>query len=177
MTRTKPLLLVVDDDVPIAQALSSELAAAGYDTAIAHDGVEGHETFERIEPDLVLTDLAMPRCDGFALIAGVRKSGDTPVLVPRGGKAGQSRADLGSRPEGGAGHLTGYSEGPRRRAPAQGGARPVEPHLHRDGALVRLPVRRRADQVGEPRQDPLFPAAFLARASTYDVSRISPTGG
>ena len=94
MTRTRPLLLVVDDDVAIAQALSAELAAEGFDTLVAHDGAEGLAAFEERQPDVVLTDLAMPKSDGFALIAGVRKASETPILVlsVRGAETDKIRA-------------------------------------------------------------------------------------
>lgn len=81
MTRTTPLLLVIDDDPAIRQTLTRELALAGYDTAAAADGAEGAALFAEIHPDLVITDLAMPRADGHAVIAAVRRAGATPVIV------------------------------------------------------------------------------------------------
>lgn len=81
MTRTTPLILVVDDDRAIRENLLRELALAGYDTLAAVDGREGLELFEKHHPDLVVTDLAMPRVDGFSLVAGVRHIDNTPILV------------------------------------------------------------------------------------------------
>jgi DNA-binding response OmpR family regulator len=81
VSRTKPLILVVDDDPAIRQSLSRELELVGYDTVAAADGVEGLELFERNRPDLIVTDLAMPRADGFALVAGVRETDATPIVV------------------------------------------------------------------------------------------------
>ena len=97
--RTHPLILVVDDDADIRRTLSRELEVAGYQTLAAADGVEGREQFERHHPDLVVTDLAMPRADGFALISAVRKTDGTPVLVlsVRGEEEDKVRAlDLGA---------------------------------------------------------------------------------
>ena len=65
MSRTSPLLLVIDDDPAIRELLSRELSLAGYETIAASDGVQGREMFERHRPDLVITDLAMPRADGM----------------------------------------------------------------------------------------------------------------
>jgi DNA-binding response OmpR family regulator len=99
MTRTTPLILVIDDDAAIRQSLSRELALAGYDTLTATDGLEGRELFEQHHPDLVVTDLAMPRADGFAVIAAVRRTDRTPVLVlsVRGEEEDKVRAlDLGA---------------------------------------------------------------------------------
>ena len=81
MTRATPLILVVDDDPSIRQTLTREMALAGYDAISAADGVEGKAVFEERRPDLLITDLAMPRLDGLGLLAAVRKMDATPVLV------------------------------------------------------------------------------------------------
>ncbi|MFL6196795.1 MAG: response regulator transcription factor [Thermoanaerobaculia bacterium] len=97
--RGKPLILVIDDDPSIRQTLSRELALAGYDTVAAADGIEGAFRFEAERPDLVITDLAMPRADGYAVIAAVRRLDATPVLVlsVRGEEEDKVRAlDLGA---------------------------------------------------------------------------------
>jgi len=93
------LILVVDDDAAIRDSLSKELRAAGYATATASDGREGVTAFESGAPDLVLTDLAMPRSDGFELIAAIRAVSRTPIIVlsVRGADADKVRAlDLGA---------------------------------------------------------------------------------
>ena len=99
MTRALGTVLVVDDDPSIRRGLAAELAAAGYETLEASDGEEGARLAAEREPDLVLTDLAMPVADGFELIGRVRKTGKTPILVlsVRGGEADKIRAlDLGA---------------------------------------------------------------------------------
>lgn len=93
------LILVIDDDAAIRDSLSKELRAAGYATAAASDGREGVALFESRAPDLVLTDLAMPRSDGFELIAAIRAVSRTPIIVlsVRGADADKVRAlDLGA---------------------------------------------------------------------------------
>jgi two-component system KDP operon response regulator KdpE len=102
MTRTAPLLLVIDDDPGIRETLARELALAGYEIVTAADGEEGKALFARTAPDLVITDLAMPRADGMAVIAAVRRgvSGNrTPIVVlsVRGEEEDKVRAlDLGA---------------------------------------------------------------------------------
>ena len=102
MTRTAPLLLVIDDDPAIRETLARELALAGYETVTAADGEEGKALFARSAPDLVITDLAMPRADGMAVIAAVRRGerGErTPIVVlsVRGEEEDKVRAlDLGA---------------------------------------------------------------------------------
>ncbi len=99
MSRTAPLLLVVDDDPAIRELLARELSLAGYEALTAADGLQGREMFERHRPDLVITDLAMPRADGMSVISAVRRIDATPVLVlsVRGEEDDKVRAlDLGA---------------------------------------------------------------------------------
>src|SRR3954452_9952191 len=93
------VILIADDDPAIRDSLSKELRAAGYATPTAADGSEGMAAFQAQVPDLVLTDLAMPRSDGFELIAAIRASSRVPVIVlsVRGADADKVRAlDLGA---------------------------------------------------------------------------------
>jgi len=94
-----PLVLVVDDDPGIREGLARELRAAGYTATTASDGDEAFTTFRATNPELVLTDLAMPQSDGFALISAIRGVSRTPILVlsVRGGEPDKIRAlDLGA---------------------------------------------------------------------------------
>ena len=96
---SSPRILVVDDDAAIRRTLIAELSVAGYETTEARDGAEALRLFESDPPELLLTDLAMPESDGFALIAAVRKVAKTPILVlsVRAGDTDKIRAlDLGA---------------------------------------------------------------------------------
>jgi two-component system, OmpR family, KDP operon response regulator KdpE len=96
---SEPLVLVVDDDPPIRESLSRELRAAGFDTITAADGHGALAAFRVNLPELILTDLAMPMTDGFALISAVRAFSRTPIIVisVRGADADKIRAlDLGA---------------------------------------------------------------------------------
>jgi two-component system KDP operon response regulator KdpE len=93
------VILIVDDDPPIRESISKELRAAGYTTIAATDGAEGLRMFQTNAPDVVLTDLAMPRSDGFELIAAIRETSRVPIIVlsVRGADADKVRAlDLGA---------------------------------------------------------------------------------
>lgn len=89
-----PLVLVVDDDPEIRESLARELRAAGYAVSTAADGREAERVAREASPDLVLTDIAMPFADGFALIAAVRAFSRTPIIVlsVRGGDVDKVRA-------------------------------------------------------------------------------------
>jgi two-component system, OmpR family, KDP operon response regulator KdpE len=91
-------ILVVDDDAAIRRLLADELRAEGFVTFEAGDGQMALAQLG-LEPDLVLTDLAMPVLDGFQLIARLRKQQTTPIVVlsVRGGESDKIRAlDLGA---------------------------------------------------------------------------------
>lgn len=96
---SEPVVLIVDDDPGIRESLSSELRAAGFDAVTAADGRAGLTAFRLHIPEVLLTDLAMPGTDGFALIAAVRRFSRTPILVlsVRGDDVDKIRAlDLGA---------------------------------------------------------------------------------
>jgi len=93
------VVLLVDDDPAIRDSLSKELRAAGYTTVTATNGAEGLAAVQSHAPDVILTDLAMPRSDGFELISALRASSAVPIIVlsVRGGDADKVRAlDLGA---------------------------------------------------------------------------------
>lgn len=94
-----PLVLVVDDDPSIRRSLERELQQRGYTTVAGSDGLEGMHAFDANAPQLVLTDLSMPRSDGFELISAIRAKAHTPIIVlsVRGDDADKIRAlDLGA---------------------------------------------------------------------------------
>ncbi len=95
-------VLVVDDDPAIRSALADELRAADYEVEEAADGAQGTALAAEGGFDLVLTDLAMPRLDGFELVRRLRTAGaatSTPIIVlsVRGEEQDKVRAlDLGA---------------------------------------------------------------------------------
>ena len=81
MTKT---VLTVDDSRTMRDMLMLALKDAGYRVVQAEDGVHGLEVLQAERPDIVITDINMPRMDGFGFIEGVRadpRHRATPVLV------------------------------------------------------------------------------------------------
>jgi len=75
-------VLVVDDDEHTRVAVATLLMAEGYDATVAADGEEAASLLASWRPDLVLTDLNMPRLDGRGLLLRVRSERPgTPVIV------------------------------------------------------------------------------------------------
>jgi two-component system chemotaxis sensor kinase CheA len=75
-------ILVVDDALTIRELQRSILERAGYDVATAADGEDALRLLTEQPPDLILTDIEMPRMDGFELTEAIRARDDaTPVLI------------------------------------------------------------------------------------------------
>ena len=70
--REQPLVLVVDDEPLMREMLEITLEDEGFAVESAADGVAGLAAFERLRPDLVLTDANMPLMNGFELCAALR---------------------------------------------------------------------------------------------------------
>jgi two-component system C4-dicarboxylate transport response regulator DctD len=78
-------VLVVDDDPEIRTLLSRRLRRTGYTVEEAGDGVEALGLADKTVPDVVVTDMAMPRLDGLGLLKGLRsKDPELPVIVLTG---------------------------------------------------------------------------------------------
>ena len=78
----KNRILIVDDERSMREMLSILLEREGYETAMAKDGKEALQLFERSLFDLVITDIMMPVMNGIDLLAGIKAlSPDTPVLM------------------------------------------------------------------------------------------------
>jgi two-component system, NtrC family, response regulator HydG len=82
MTSTQLKLLVVDDELGVRTALHDLLTSERYSVELAADGNEALERLAELPPDVVLTDLDMPRMDGFELLRALRqRARDLPVIV------------------------------------------------------------------------------------------------
>ena len=81
MTKT---VLTVDDSRTMRDMLMLALKDAGYRVVQAEDGVHGLEVLQAEAPDIVITDINMPRMDGITFIKTVREQDayrDTPIVV------------------------------------------------------------------------------------------------
>ena len=77
-------ILTVDDSTTMRAMLMLALSEAGFKVVQAVDGVHGLEVLGAETPDVIITDINMPRLDGFGFIEGVRKHERhraVPVLV------------------------------------------------------------------------------------------------
>jgi len=79
-----PRVLVIDDDPVILELLRVNFEIEGFEVVSAGDGREGLETAKRAKPDVILSDIMMPRMDGLALVTALRgepKTKAVPIIL------------------------------------------------------------------------------------------------
>jgi DNA-binding response OmpR family regulator len=75
-------ILIIEDEAPMRTALADLLASEGYRVLTAADGESGLKRALAEKPDLILLDIMLPKLDGFALCAELRRlANDVPVLM------------------------------------------------------------------------------------------------
>ncbi|HEX8071942.1 MAG TPA: diguanylate cyclase [Pyrinomonadaceae bacterium] len=96
---TKFKVLLVDDNADKRQLLTVALEAAGYGVRTAEDGVEGLAAVESLQPDLIITDVMMPRMDGYEMARRVRANPATrfiPIIIQTSARAAAEDARRGA---------------------------------------------------------------------------------
>src|ERR1017187_6399788 len=77
-------ILVVDDDPTSLKLLRAQLESEGHAVFEAHDGVDALALLERQRVDVVISDILMPRMDGYRLCYEIRKHArlhDLPIII------------------------------------------------------------------------------------------------
>src|SRR5678815_2683520 len=75
-------ILVVEDNLAIAEGLAYNLRHEGHDVRIAEDGEAAVADSRAWSPDLVILDLMLPRLDGYGVLAAIRKERNAvPVII------------------------------------------------------------------------------------------------
>jgi DNA-binding NtrC family response regulator len=74
-------LLVVDDDQNVREGFSKALTSWGHEVRTAEDGLDALAVLEKFSAAVILTDLKMPRMDGFELIQKLRSQGRLPPTI------------------------------------------------------------------------------------------------
>lgn len=75
------LILIVEDDRDIADAVAYSLRREGFETAVAHDGRSGLQVAAARGPQLVILDLMLPGMDGFNVFRAMHKRSGVPVIM------------------------------------------------------------------------------------------------
>ena len=110
--------LIVDDSMLIRHTVCRFLEERGFSVESASNGQEALEALERMNPDLIITDMQMPKMDGGELIDALKshpKTATIPVIVLAGKRSGVEKAEKSRRLR----DLQGYRH---RRTARQGAA-------------------------------------------------------
>lgn len=76
----KNRILIVEDELALADALSLKLGKAGFDVTHARDGEEGMDHLKKQSYDLVLLDIIMPKKDGFSVLTDMKAMKKKPPV-------------------------------------------------------------------------------------------------
>lgn len=74
-------LLVVDDDLDLADVVSFTLRRAGFETLLAYDGQTALDRWQSESPDLIILDVNLPKLDGTKVCQKIRQKSDTPIIM------------------------------------------------------------------------------------------------
>jgi CheY-like chemotaxis protein len=96
-----PVALVVDDSMLIRHTVCRFLEERGFSVESATNGQEALETLKRVRPDLLVTDMQMPKMSGSELITALKREPSTakiPIVIVAGRQSGfdetERRADF-----------------------------------------------------------------------------------
>ena len=92
-----PVALVVDDDRAVVKVLSETLRRKGFAVVAAYNGLEAVAALGKRIPDIIVTDLRMPKMDGYELIQRVKTTPEwveIPILVMTAHRLDRSRIDV-----------------------------------------------------------------------------------
>lgn len=78
------LILAIEDEEPVREAIVAALEASGYRVITAADGEEGLERLLAERPDLVMLDLMLPKLHGMDVCAAIREHSQVPIIMLTG---------------------------------------------------------------------------------------------
>ncbi|MFA9423763.1 MAG: response regulator [Sedimentibacter sp.] len=76
-----PKILVVDDERPIAEIIKYNLQKEGFDVQTAYDGEDAIKLVHKLNPELVILDIMLPKKNGFEVLKEIRMEYVMPVIM------------------------------------------------------------------------------------------------
>jgi len=74
-------IVLIEDDREISNTLQRVLEGAGYVLSVANNGVDGRKLIDSAGPELVITDMMMPRMGGFPILEHIREMAASPKVI------------------------------------------------------------------------------------------------
>ena len=91
--RSKPLVMVADDDPMVRLLCEQSLESAGFNVTSFADGATALQALSQLQPDIILLDVEMPGADGFSVCQEIRTRSslkDIPIVMITGSDDTQS---------------------------------------------------------------------------------------
>lgn len=83
-----PLVVVIDDEVPLTKLLAATLEDEGYVVQVAYDGPCGLNLIKRLQPDLIISDIMLPLMSGIEIVHQIQNNAelaDIPIILMSAG--------------------------------------------------------------------------------------------
>ncbi len=77
----KAKILIVEDDVNIAELIRLYLEKDNFEVFLAHDGLAALDAFNSFAPNLILLDIMLPKLDGWGVCREIRKESSVPIIM------------------------------------------------------------------------------------------------
>lgn len=74
-------ILVIEDDREVSTTVQAVLKSAGYKVLSAANGQDGQRLIDSQDPDLIVTDMMMPRMGGFPVLESLREKENPPAVI------------------------------------------------------------------------------------------------
>ena len=84
MSRTPPVIVIAEDSRVQGKVLQQRLISAGYDAHVGTNGMLAFELVQELKPDIVVSDIEMPKMTGYELCSAIKQSAElkhTPVIL------------------------------------------------------------------------------------------------
>lgn len=82
MHNGKKVVFIIEDEKPLAEAISEYLGSIGYDVKNAYNGNEAIKLLPAVKPDIVLLDIVLPEVNGIAVLKAIRADASAFKNIP-----------------------------------------------------------------------------------------------
>lgn len=74
-------ILIIEDEIELAEILGAYLKVEGFRTVVATDGQMGLDCFKQEQPSLILLDIMLPKVDGITICREIREASEIPIIM------------------------------------------------------------------------------------------------